>query len=64
MATDAYDNPDQLISELSQLADGRKKLTDLRTEYPAEMAEQLAKNPGLRPRAHTIGVEPEEPEGE
>lgn len=54
MATDAQDNHEQLISELSQLADGRKKLTELKTEYPTEMVEQLAENPGLRPRAYTI----------
>lgn len=57
MATDAQGNHEQLISELSQLADGRKKLSERQTEYPAEMAEKLAENPGLPPRSDTIDVE-------
>ncbi|ORA60933.1 hypothetical protein [Mycobacteroides franklinii] len=60
MATDAQGNHEQLISELSQLADGRKKLSELKTEYSAEMAEQLAENPGLAPRSNTIGGVPED----
>lgn len=60
MATDAQDNHEQLISELSQLADGRKKLSELKTEYSAEMAEKLAGSPGLPPRSNTIGGEPED----
>lgn len=61
MATDAQDNHERLISELSQLADGRKELTELKNEYPSEMAEQLSENPGLRPRSNTGSGEPEKP---
>lgn len=57
MAADAQGNHEQLISELSQLADGRMKLSELKTEYPAEMAEKLAENPGLPPRSNTIADE-------
>lgn len=59
MAEKAQASHSELISELSQLADGRKKLSELKAEYPAGMAEKLAKNPGLPPRPNTISGEPE-----
>ncbi|SIH23282.1 Uncharacterised protein [Mycobacteroides abscessus subsp. abscessus] len=51
MAENKQDSHQQLISELAQLADGNSSRSEYEEGYPAEMAEHLAKNPGLRPRA-------------
>lgn len=51
MAENEQDSHQQLISELVQRADGNDSRSERKEGYLAEMAEHLAKNPGLRPRA-------------